>query len=145
MVNLSKPLIAALLAALCVGTTQAADIDWQVVSSGATSSQSASYSINATIGQPVAEGGASASFVLHAGYWQNFPTTCCMRRGDIDSNGWIDIADIIYMVDYFWNGAIEPGCRYEVDVDGSGTVDPLDLTYLVNAYWKDGPSPYPCP
>ncbi|MEW6412626.1 MAG: hypothetical protein AB1483_09160 [Candidatus Zixiibacteriota bacterium] len=145
MVNLSKPLIVCLLAALCVGMTHAAEIDWQVVSSGAISSQSASYSINATIGQPFIGRVESSGFDITAGFWQILPTTCCLMRGDIDDNGWVDIADIVYMVDYFWNGAIEPGCSFEVDVDGSGIVDPLDLTYLVNAYWKDGPSPAACP
>ena len=78
---------------------------------------------------------------------------CCNLRGDINHNGsGPDIADLVYLVNYMFNGGPAPVCQDldesypEADVDGSGNgPDIADLVYLVNYMFNGGPAPVPCP
>ncbi|MCK4626692.1 MAG: hypothetical protein KAV00_15365 [Phycisphaerae bacterium] len=76
-------------------------------------------------------------------------TDCCIppMRGDIDlSGGIIDIADLVYLVDYMFNAGPPPPCYEEADVDAtSGLIDIADLVYLVDYMFNSGPLPLPCP
>ena len=76
--------------------------------------------------------------------------SCCISpiRGDIDySGGIIDIADLVYLVDYMFNAGPAPPCFEEGDVDGSGVapIDIADLVYLVDYMFNQGPAPPVCP
>ncbi len=77
------------------------------------------------------------------------PWSCCAIRGDIDHSGVlpIDIADLVYLVDYMFNEGPTPVCWGEGDVDGSGVepIDIADLVYLVDYMFNEGPEPPPCP
>ena len=74
---------------------------------------------------------------------------CCVIRGDIDHSGVlpIDIADLVYLVDYMFNSGPEPGCQEEGDVNGDGgePIDIADLVYLVDYMFNEGPAPPACP
>ena len=75
-------------------------------------------------------------------YW--IPGWVC---GDIDGDGssTIDIADLVYLVDYMFNGGPEPPVMEAADVDGSGgVIDIADLVYLVDYMFNGGPEP-DCP
>ena len=73
---------------------------------------------------------------------------CCAIRGDVDHSGVlpIDIADLVYLVDYMFNEGPTPVCWGEGDVDGSGVepIDIADLVYLVDYMFNSGPEPPPC-
>jgi len=82
---------------------------------------------------------------------------CCLQpiRGDIDYNGAavIDIADLVYLVDYMFTGGPAPACWEETNVDcsddGNGTdgpedIDISDLVYLVDYMFNQGPAPCRC-
>lgn len=83
-----------------------------------------------------------------------FPVNCCVGiRGNIDGseenppdeNG-IDIADLVFMVDYQFRGGDAPACFDEADVNASGGIDIEDLVFMVD-YSFDRPGgepPYPC-
>ena len=76
--------------------------------------------------------------------------SCCIPpiRGDIDySTGIIDIADLVYLVDFMFNVGPEPPCFEEGDVDASGVapIDIADLVYLVDYMFNQGPEPALCP
>lgn len=76
-------------------------------------------------------------------------TSCCKGiRGDVDYNEaeLIDIADLVYLVDYMFNAGPEPECFEEADVDGSGDepIDIADLVYLVDYMFNNGPEPLTC-
>jgi hypothetical protein len=85
---------------------------------------------------------------------------CCQIRGDVNHDGSRepDIADLIYLVTYMFQGGPEPPCNEpygvecpdhyfaETDVNGDGSCTPdiTDLIYLVTYMFQDGPPLVPC-
>jgi len=70
-----------------------------------------------------------------------YSSTAC---GDIDGDGSpeITIADLVYLVDYMFNGGPPPAVEAAADVDGSGgDLDISDLVYLVDYMFNGGPPP----
>lgn len=70
-------------------------------------------------------------------------------RGDVNHDGaeLIDIADLLYLIDYMFTGGPQPACFDEADLDASAT-EPLDigdLLYLIDFMFTGGPNPVPCP
>jgi len=61
--------------------------------------------------------------------------------GDIDVSGAVDIADLIYFVDYSFTGGPPPLLPNLADVDGSCAVDIADVVYLVDYMFNSGPAP----
>ncbi len=81
---------------------------------------------------------------------------CCMgdMRGNVnyDPNDEIDIADVVYMVDFMFDGGPAPSCWAEADIDASGgdssgpwDVDISDLVVLTDYMFSGGVAPWPCP
>ena len=159
-----------LSAAATVATSEAADqatksgeqINWQVISSGATDGSSANFGLRATVGQTATGYGESQNFGLSHGFWQEFEGgggTCCMGeiRGNVDYDVGdnIDISDLVFLVDYMFTGGPAPECWEEANVDGSGPATPpdegsddidiSDLVYLVDYMFTGGPPPAECP
>ncbi|MFH1687728.1 MAG: hypothetical protein ABIE70_09430 [bacterium] len=71
-------------------------------------------------------------------------------RGDINNDGHgPDIADLVYLVNYMFNGGPSPceclpGYYCEADINGNGVgPDIVDLVYLVNYMFNGGPPPPP--
>lgn len=74
--------------------------------------------------------------------------SCFVYRGDLDhSDGGVpvNIADVIYLVDYLFFGGPPPICDAEGDVDASGAINVADLIYLVDYLFFGGPPPPPRP
>jgi len=69
---------------------------------------------------------------------------CCVKRGDANHDGIIDIADLTYLVNFMFKGGPPPPCQSEIDMNNDGVVDIADLTYLVTYMFKGGPAPAPC-
>jgi len=74
---------------------------------------------------------------------------CCEGiRGDIADpmDGIIDIADLVYLIDYMFLTGPEPPCMTEADVnaDGSEQVDISDLLYLIDYMFTGGSPPAAC-
>ena len=76
-------------------------------------------------------------------------TNCCVYRGDVNHNGVsvIDIADLVWLVDYMFTNGPLPPCWDEGDIDGNGVIpiDISDLVYLVDYMFTGGPDLPPCP
>ncbi len=73
---------------------------------------------------------------------------CCIGiRGNVDgdSGNAIDIADVIYLVDYSFGNGPAPSCTEEADVNADGGIDVSDLIYLVDYSFGSGPAPLACP
>ncbi len=76
-------------------------------------------------------------------------SSCCVGiRGNIDGDELeeINIADLVYMVNYMFNSGPEPPCMPEANVNGDifGEVDIADLIYLVTYMFQGGPPPAIC-
>ena len=58
----------------------------------------------------------------------------------------IDVADLVYLVDYMFNGGPIYECFEEADIDASGVepIDVADLVYLVDYMFSGGPAPAAC-
>ena len=73
---------------------------------------------------------------VQTGIWQ---TGLC---GDLDGNGTLgDIADLVYLVDYMFNGGPPPTNMDAANLDGIGGIDIADLVYLVDYMFNLGPVP----
>jgi|GEM_PF-2718460 len=73
-------------------------------------------------------------------------TLCCDERGDINRMASIDIADLVYLVAYMFEGGPPPPCIEDADVNGDGGAIPdiADLVYLVAYMFSGGPAPVSC-
>ncbi len=66
------------------------------------------------------------------------PTYTC---GDVNGNGVINSADIIYLVNYVFKGGPAPEPIETGDVNNNGAINSADIIYLVNYIFKGGSSP----
>jgi len=61
--------------------------------------------------------------------------------GDANNDGWVDIADGVYLINYIFEGGPAPIDLYNSDVNNDGAVNVGDVVYLVNAIFRFGPLP----
>ncbi len=69
---------------------------------------------------------------------------CGPARGDVNADKIIDIADIIYLINYLYKSGPEPTCSPIAscgDANHDTLVDIADVIYLINYLFKSGPSP----
>jgi hypothetical protein len=66
------------------------------------------------------------------------PDTLC---GDVDGSSHIDIADVVYMVNYIFRQGASPQDTRGGDVDCDLRVTIADVVYLVNHIFRAGPNP----
>ncbi len=66
--------------------------------------------------------------------------------GDLDHNHSQDIADLVMLVDFMFNGGPPPYPLFVADINGdcSNPIDIADLVYLVDYMFNGGPGPLPC-
>ncbi len=67
---------------------------------------------------------------------------CGFGRGDVNNNGKIDLADIIYLAQFIsGNGSGPYPFLHCGDVDADGTINMQDVSYLKDYYFNFGPCP----
>jgi len=64
--------------------------------------------------------------------------------GDINSDGNIDILDIVFLINFKYKGGPAPDPLNNANVDGIDPINILDIVYLINNLYKLGPAP-DCP
>jgi hypothetical protein len=121
-------------------------INWYVISSGATKAASTNYQLQGTVGQLAVGDASSTNYTVKSGYWQDFSSggSCCVQRGNVNGEGDIDIADLTFLVGFMFKSGAPPPCPEEGNVNAMGEIDIADLTFLVNFMFKSGPVPPPC-
>jgi len=62
-------------------------------------------------------------------------------RGDANGDGIINIADVVFLVNYLFTGGPAPEPMEAGDANCDGTVDIADAVYLVNYLFAGGPPP----
>ena len=63
--------------------------------------------------------------------------------GDIDNNDQVDVADLVYFVNYQFDSGPPPPIIEAADVNNTGQVDIADLVYLVHYMFDQPPGPEP--
>jgi bacillopeptidase F len=66
-----------------------------------------------------------------------------VQRGDANGDGTIDIADVVFLVDYLFLNGPPPVPLLAGDANCDGVIDIGDAVYLLNYLFLDGPAP-PC-
>ncbi|MCP4706018.1 MAG: hypothetical protein GY865_15575, partial [candidate division Zixibacteria bacterium] len=64
--------------------------------------------------------------------------------GDPNNDGFVDILDIVFLINYKYKSGLAPEKLMSADVNNDTMVDILDIVYLINYKYKDGPEPN-CP
>jgi hypothetical protein len=131
-------------------------IDWYVIGSGGGHSQSGSYQLDGTIGQPIVGKSSSANYQIEAGFWvgaASLGPVCDYVTGDANGSSSFTGLDVTYSVRYFKGGTPPPyscectaGHTWYVsgDVNGSCSFSGLDVTMMVR-HFKTNAAVSPCP
>jgi len=65
--------------------------------------------------------------------------------GDADCNCFVDIDDVVFLIDYLFTSGPAPCAEYIGDCNANCFVDIDDVVYLINYLFQGGPVPEPCP
>ena len=65
--------------------------------------------------------------------------------GDVNETGDINVADLVYTIDFVFRGGPEPMPYLSGDCDLSGDVNVADLVFMVSYLFKGGPEPCSVP
>ncbi len=154
----TKTIFLLLLMITSGASAQSYQIDWWVIGSGGGHSQSSSFQLDGTIGQPIVGSSSSASYRVDAGFWVGAAPAgpvCNYVPGDVNgAQGGFTGLDVVFGVNYLKYQNPPPryscdcpphGVWYVVgDVNASCTFTGLDITKMV-AYLKGGTPLVPCP
>jgi hypothetical protein len=61
--------------------------------------------------------------------------------GDADGSGEIDIDDVVFTIEYIFNGGPAPVPLFAADADCNGEIDIDDCVYLIEYAFIGGPAP----
>lgn len=76
-----------------------------------------------------------------AGYSYNLSKYISFLRGDANGDGKIDVADVVYLINYLFAGGPAPQPYQAGDANCDGTIDSADVVYLINYLFAGGPPP----
>jgi hypothetical protein len=62
-------------------------------------------------------------------------------RGDANYDQEINVADVVYLVNYLFRSGPSPVPYFAGDASGDGKIDVSDLVYLINYLFREGPPP----
>ena len=66
-----------------------------------------------------------------------WPSIC----GDVNADGLINVTDIVYLINYLFQGGPAPYPIQVADVNSDGAVNVIDVVYLINYLFGGGPPP----
>ena len=72
---------------------------------------------------------------------QGYVNTAAFEHGDANADGNVTIADVVYLVNYFFRSGPEPIPLETGDVDGDNLSQIQDAVYLVNYLFRGGNPP----
>ncbi len=77
----------------------------------------------------------------HQSAWSDSLSVSIFSRGDCNSDGIIDIEDVIYLINYMYKNGPAPNPLEAGNANCDGIVDIGDAVYLINYLFKGGPAP----
>jgi len=117
-----------------------------VASGGTVAAQSSTHRVSGTVGQIASTRAQSATNKLAGGFWNTVGMCECPFIGDLDTNGFIDVLDVVAMVNVaFRNGAMPPGdpqcpLATRADLNCDTFVDIFDVVGIVNTAFRGNDS-----
>lgn len=125
-------------------TAQQYSIDRHVIASGGGHSESANYSVDCTIGQPITGSASSDNYVVLGGFWAGggAPPSgdCVYVPGDVNHNGTpLELGDVVAMIGNY-RGTADPaytcdcpphGAEFAATADPNGNCVALELSDVV--------------
>ena len=63
------------------------------------------------------------------------------KKGDATGDGIVDVADVVFLLNYLYKGGGAPNPLGRGDANTDGIVDVADVVYLLNYLYKGGPAP----
>ena len=123
------------------GSRQGYQLVTDVLDSFGGESESDNYRIPVNSGGQPSAGGISESdnYTIKAGYVHS----SFVMRGDATGDGLIDVADVLYLINYLFLGTSGPSPMEAGDATCDGIVDVADVLFLIN-YLFLGTSPPGC-
>jgi len=74
--------------------------------------------------------------------WSGSLSVAIYTCGDCNSDGIIDMGDVLYLINYLYKSGLEPIPMLSIgDCNGDGTLDIGDVLHLINYLYKGGPPP----
>lgn len=67
--------------------------------------------------------------------------TCCITPGDVNDDGVVDVADVVYMIGYAFLYGPPPPCPSQADANCDYGMNVGDAVYLIGYIFKGGPPP----
>ena len=64
-----------------------------------------------------------------------------LTTGDVDSNGKLDVSDVVYLINYCYKGGPAPNPLLKGDVTADGLVNANDIIHLINYLFRYGMPP----
>lgn len=136
----SRGVLAAMVCLLWLGMASPApaqssggyDLTWSVIAGGGgkLSESGGVYSLRSTIGQPAVGELTGGSYTLTGGFWAVPPG----KPADVDGDGFVDVVDLLYIVDSFGTLEGDPFYNPACDFNDDGAVDVVDLLILVDFF-----------
>ncbi len=69
---------------------------------------------------------------------------CDVACGDANADGEVNVADVVYLINYIFKSGPPPASDWASDANGDGNVNVGDAVYLINYIFRSGPAPN-CP
>jgi hypothetical protein len=77
----------------------------------------------------------------HGCDWSDLVSVVMLLRGDCNNDGAIDAADVVYLINYLYQGGFAPDPMEIGDANCDGTVDAGDVVVLINYLFQGGDPP----
>lgn len=113
-----------------------------VASGGTVAAQSTTHRVSGAIGQVASGRPQSAANSVAEGFWNTLGICACPHIGDLDTNGVLNILDVVGLVNVAFRGAeMPPSDRFcplitRADLNCNGIVNIQDVVSIVNAAFR---------
>ena len=142
-----RPAVVALFACLALDAQSSQNPKHSsVMSGGSVAAQSATHRVSGAIGQVASSRANSATHTLAGGFWNTVGLCDCPHIGDLDTNGVINVLDVVALVNIAFRGAAmaptDPLCPLvtRADLNCDSVVSVQDVVTMVNTAFRGNDS-----